>query len=471
MARKKPDPRKKAAPAPRAKAVTKAVTKAAASSARDRAVAKASKTPSAAAAPAASPDLRPGPIPVLGNIPWSYGQTRITAIARDPHCVFAYWEYPDQALEEARKKLNAPSAGPVLRVYDTTYRIFDGTNAHGFFDVPVDRTASRYYFHMNRPATTFVIDIGAKEQDRFATIARSGPAETPRDSYSGDGRVDWMTVPPSDRFRPYQHRFVPRPGGPQPPGPPAGPATAVPGAPDVTPEQVRELLGREGWVEEQWQETAPDGNRIRCIRWSGPIRIETSVAFPGKSFEKFEIEFSSDPWTVKIEKGERRVFGPWNVSVHGWETRSGRRVLQRWTMHSSWITEEKSVRIELPVVVYRILAGMRTRFIPGGSEARLQRESWSSELLLGGASELRWLGGSELRMAGASETMFLAASEWLAQGASEWLAELSSYSLALGGSERWKEYQGGSEKIGGASERWSDYPSGSPLFPPGGEKP
>jgi hypothetical protein len=206
------------------------------------------------------------------------------------------------------------------------------------------------------------------------------------------------------------------------------------------------------------------------IRWSGPIRTESTVSFPGKTFEKFEIEFKSEPWIVKQEKGERHVFGPWNVMVHGWETRTGRQLLQRWTMHSAWVTEERSVRTELPVVVYRILGGMKVRYIPQGSEGRLQRESWSSEAMLGGASELRWLGGSELRMAGASELMFLAASEWMAQGASEWFKQLSSYALALGASERWHEYQGGSEKLG-ASERWSDYPSGSPLFPPGGEKP
>src|SRR5215831_13923107 len=109
MASKKPDPKKKkAAPAPKPKAAT---PKAAAPKPKARSAAKAAKTPPAAAPAAAAPaDLGPGPLPVLGDIPWSYGQTRITAIARDPHCVFAYWEYPDQALEEVRKKLNAPSA-------------------------------------------------------------------------------------------------------------------------------------------------------------------------------------------------------------------------------------------------------------------------------------------------------------------------------------------------------------------------
>ena len=386
--------------------------------------------------------------------------TRITAIARDPHCVFACWEYTNENLEEARRKIESPDAGCVLRVYDTTYRLFDGMNAHGFFDVPVARATNRYYLHMNRPATTFVIDIGVKNhQGRFATIARSGPAETPRDSSSGDHRVDWKSVPPPEKFRIYQHRYVPRPGGPPPPEPPPRPQGAPPA---FSPEQIRELLGREGWSEEHWTEPAPDGNMVRWIRWSGPIRTEMTIAFPGKTYEKIEIEFQSEPWIVRQEKGERRVFGPWNVSFYAWETRTGKQLLQRWTMHSSWVTEERSIRTEIPVLVYRLLGGVRTRYIPEGSEGRLLREAWSSEILLGGASELRWLGGSELLLAGSSETLFLAASEWMAQGSSEWFAETSSFTL--GGSERWREFQGG-------SERWSDYPSGSPLFPPGGEKP
>src|SRR5439155_16911240 len=151
---------------------------------------------------------------------------------------------------------------------------------------------------------------------------------------------------------------------------------------------------------------------VRWIRWSGPIRTEMTIAFPGKTYEKIEIEFQSEPWIVRQEKGERRVFGPWNVSFYAWETRTGKQLLQRWTMHSSWVTEERSIRTEIPVLVYRLLGGVRTRYIPEGSEVRVLRGAWSSGILLGGASELRWLGGSELLLAGASETLFLVSSEW-----------------------------------------------------------
>jgi hypothetical protein len=408
-------------------------------------------------------DLRPGPAPVFGDIPWGYGQTRITAIARDPYTVFAYWEFPDEALTAVRKKDPVRNGGIVLRVYDTTFRMFDGTNAHAYFDVPVDRTTNRYYLHLNRPATTFTLDVGLKNGGgRFATIARSGPAETPRDSISGDSRVDWKTVASPETFRPYHHRFKPHAGGPPPAPPPAAPAEPVPQpepdlsrdpAPPAPPEAIRQALVREGWKEEHWSEPTPEGNDVRWVRWTGPLPVEATSAVTGNTFEKIEVEFRSDPWIVREEKGERRVFGPWNVAVHGWEKKTGRQTLQRWTVHSSWATEEKSVRTEIPVMVYRLASVIRTRDLGGGSERRLARESWSSETVLGGASESRRRSGSEIRLAGSSDLLFLAASEWMARGASEWMAEAARSAR------------------GGASERWADYKSGRPLFPPGGEKP
>ena len=397
-------------------------------------------------------DLRPGPAPAFGNIPWGYGQTRITAIPRDPYTVFAYWEFPDEAVAAVRKKIPARDAWIVLRVYDTTFRMFDGTNAHAWFDIPVDRSTTQYYLHLNRPATTFTLDIGLKGSDgRFAPIARSGPAETPRDSVSGDSRVDWKTVSSPETFRPYRHRFKRPSGSPPPSAPPPAPAEPVPmplpdlsreTAPPPAPEVVREALSREGWKEEHWSEPARDGNDVRWVRWSGP-------PVEGKPFEKIEVEFRSDPWVV----GERRVFGPWNVAVHGWEKKSGRQLLRQWTVHSSWVSEEQSVRSEIPVMIYRLVAGTKTRALGGGSERRLASESWSSEAMLGGASERRRRSGSETRLAGASELLYLAGSEWMTQGASEWMAEAARCAR------------------GGASERWADYKSGRPLFPPGGEKP
>src|SRR3990167_1730462 len=99
-------------------------------------------------------DLLPGAPPSFGNIPWGYGENRVTAMARDPQWIFVYWELTDDAIARARAEVNAPDAECILRVYDTTHRLFDGTNANWYMDVPVYRPANNHYVFVGHPAST-----------------------------------------------------------------------------------------------------------------------------------------------------------------------------------------------------------------------------------------------------------------------------------------------------------------------------
>ena len=103
-------------------------------------------------------------------------------MAVDPERLFAYWELTDPDLERARAMLPAGSSGRlVLRVYDTTGRIFDGSNAHHSFDVPVERTDRQWFLNLNRPESRAVVEIGVVgAQGSFAPLARSSPVDFPR---------------------------------------------------------------------------------------------------------------------------------------------------------------------------------------------------------------------------------------------------------------------------------------------------
>src|SRR5437773_1283001 len=74
-------------------------------------------------------------------IPWSYGMDRVTAMPVDPDRLFAYWELTDEAIANVRPQLGAGGAEAWLnlRVYDTSDLIFDGTNAHSYFDHKIER--------------------------------------------------------------------------------------------------------------------------------------------------------------------------------------------------------------------------------------------------------------------------------------------------------------------------------------------
>ena len=159
--------------------------------------------------------------------------------------------------------------------------------------------------------------------------------------------------------------------------------------------------------------------------------------------------FEGERHVIRTEHGERVVLGPWRVVIYGLDPAGGRRVVDRWAIQYSWGTESGGSRIETGPIVERILQGYRTIHFGSGSEARLVRESWASEVLQMGASEWRWLGASESWLAGASETTYLGASEIWYLGASETLFVGASETLLVGASG----FMGASEaRGGGASE-------------------
>jgi hypothetical protein len=400
-----------------------------------------------------SRDLQPGPSPVLGAIPWGYGETRIRAMARDPSWIFAYWEFTDEALTRARAEVNDPDARTTLRICDTTYRLFDGTNANWSVDLPVDRGTRDYYVCVSRPASTFHVDIGVKSHaGHFATIARSGAVETPRDGISADTRVEWMTVEPDSGDRPeYRHHLVPRPGiassleGVGATGVPAGELERAAAA----------LLGGEAWTGSEWTETEMGGRVVRWLRWSSPVRTERWWRERAGPFTRVEIRLGGEPRLVRVEHGARLVAGPWEVWIVGLDAWGERRTLDRWTVHYAWVTDEGTGRVDAPAILARVLGGYRSRAEPVGSEARLDRAAWGSEWLQRRASEWRWIGASEARLSGASEQVRLGASElhWL--GASEQRI-LGASEGRLGGASEARIAEGSlsfgaSEWLGGAS--------------------
>ena len=116
------------------------------------------------------------------HIPWSYGRDRVTAMPVDPDRLYVYWEVTDEAMARARAGLGPGGAEAwlSLRVYDVTGRLFDGTNAHSYFDNRIERGDRQWFFQVGKPTSHVVIDIGMKSHEGYFTkIARSGRVEFP----------------------------------------------------------------------------------------------------------------------------------------------------------------------------------------------------------------------------------------------------------------------------------------------------
>jgi hypothetical protein len=391
------------------------------------------------------------------HIPWGHGQDRVTAMAVDPESLYVYWEVTDEALERARAGLG-PDGGDarlVLRVYDVTNRIFDGTNAHHYFDHSISRTDRQWFFFIGRPSSTVVVEVGLRSPaGHFVRITRSGRTNFPRREPAPSGDVEWLTVlsASGEVGEPVTGRGE-------------TPAVVSGGdGPRGEPEFVRDWdIGRThgGWDGEQiiressavaWEDQWEVASE-RTTEWEGAI-IRTTwehgpFLYPVQAPRYVEERYEGTVTVRDVEGRSHIVYGPWRVVIRGLGARAERRILGVWTLHRSWVAGAGAAM--------RTVGGTSSAF--GGSERMVLGASelhWraASEARLGGASEIYLLGASELRYLGASETLYAGASEWRARGASE---------LRYLGASEWRErgaseirYAGASERLhAGASERVS----------------
>jgi hypothetical protein len=412
-----------------------------------------------------------------GDLPWAYGEDRITAVVRDPDSAYVYWEITNEGIASARARLGPEGQHGWcnLRVYDTTGREFDGTNANDYFDIRVDRNDREYYVMIRRPSSAMHVEIGVKTREGFfQPVARSGRAEFPRNAPSQNTSLEWMNVTSRDAppcVAPYRSRYR----GPEPRLPiregggyvdvwraayaPSMPADGTPvrehaSWSTTTHKTVERHAHIERWWRlDEWRSEWRAG--LRFYRWEHFDPQRVVVELLGES-----------PFFMALEGGEMVAYGPWRVTIKGFESEPGRRVLSTWAVRWVRATTPMIERWE-HFVEREILSGYeREHLVLGASEQQRLLERGASELLRIGGSERLWMGASEWQAAGASETLWLGASEtayggasaFLWRGGSEWLGA----SERMGASERFGEsllWLGGSEqalgasRIGGGSEQ------------------
>jgi hypothetical protein len=133
----------------------------------------------------------------LTELPSSYGQTRLTLMPVDPYHIHAYWEVTPHDRETTMTRLGpeGTEARWVLRFYDVTYIDFDGTNAHGYFDQPIDLIAGNWYVELWSSDKTYCADIGAlAPSGRFRSACRSNFVQVPRAGESPHYWPEWLHV-------------------------------------------------------------------------------------------------------------------------------------------------------------------------------------------------------------------------------------------------------------------------------------
>jgi hypothetical protein len=135
------------------------------------------------------------------DLPYQYDQDKIVLQVRDPRWIHAYWEVRSSTLERLRNEFKDEffRAKRILRVYDVSHIIFDGNNAHRFFDIQLNEFANNWYIDTAGPGRSWCVDLGLLlPSGAFITIMRSNTVETPLEGPSWITDEEWMI--PEDMF-------------------------------------------------------------------------------------------------------------------------------------------------------------------------------------------------------------------------------------------------------------------------------
>ena len=113
------------------------------------------------------------PLPVE-ILPEEYGEDSVALMTVDPRKLFIYWEVSQDSIDKYIGDIN-------VRVYDVTGIDFDGTNAHGYFDMLVGERIGSQYIDV-APEREYIVDVGIIDPSGvFVSIARSNKVLTPRE--------------------------------------------------------------------------------------------------------------------------------------------------------------------------------------------------------------------------------------------------------------------------------------------------
>ena len=130
------------------------------------------------------------------ELPLCYGRDMIALQVRDPRWLYAYWELRHSTIDSLRNKLGEKfhNARLILRVYDVSLIIFDGNNAHSFFDVDINGRLGNWYIEA-APGKSWCVDLGFKLRDgSFLKLLRSNTVHTPSEGPSWITDEEWMVA-------------------------------------------------------------------------------------------------------------------------------------------------------------------------------------------------------------------------------------------------------------------------------------
>ncbi|MCK6556913.1 glycosyltransferase [Candidatus Binatia bacterium] len=141
----------------------------------------------------------------LREIAWEIGQNYPIPCATDtlvlnmvhPRLGHVHWHLRQESLDRLRAAAGeAGRRAPLaIRFYDVTDVVFDGYNAHRFFDIDVGGLSGSYYFGVDEPGRHRLAEIGIRCGDgAFRAAVRSATVFFDRDRAAGNFQLEGLFV-------------------------------------------------------------------------------------------------------------------------------------------------------------------------------------------------------------------------------------------------------------------------------------
>lgn len=124
-------------------------------------------------------------------LPDCYDLDRMVLLVKDPYWLYAYWDLSTDTQEKAKDYLK----NLVLRVYDVTDVIFDGTNAHYHWEIDIHTFTDNWYIPIKSTNRNYLAELGFYNADGvFVTMLRSNSVLTPLDKLASilNQQIYWI---------------------------------------------------------------------------------------------------------------------------------------------------------------------------------------------------------------------------------------------------------------------------------------
>jgi len=122
------------------------------------------------------------------RLPSRYYDNRIVLLPRDPWWLHTYWDIAESKLEEVKSLIPFEEKDDlrwVLRVYNV--------EENSYFDLDIIPEACNWYINVNKPETTWYVDIGLKtRKGNFFLLASSNKVKTPYFGISTLQDEEWV---------------------------------------------------------------------------------------------------------------------------------------------------------------------------------------------------------------------------------------------------------------------------------------